>query len=193
VWPVGWHNGDLVLAYRGGTCTQGGGPGLGDAWSYHVVSAQTADRKATIGRDDGQGCGLIGTAVPGGIPCGNYFGMADKAETQILDWSGALKSTFGAGFVPGGLAPNGGALLGNTSTGNQTPLTLFRAGGTTASVPVGDCFACPVLWIDDAHFVVSLGSGNVQVFASSPEPLQGLPTTAKGFPLGRIPGSLDGT
>jgi len=193
VWPVGWRNGDLVLAYHSGTCTQGGGPGLADAQSYHVVSAQTADRKATIGSDTGAACGLVGAPAPAGILCGNYQGIGDQASTQVLNWSGQRVAGFGAWFLPGGLAPQGHGYVGNGVSGNQAPLTLIRAAGGQVTVPVGDCFACPVLWIDDAHFVVTLNSGAVQVFASGPEPLQGLSTTAKGLPLGRIPGSLDGT
>ena len=61
----------------------------------------------------------------------------------------------------------------------------------TVTVPGGDCFPCAVLWIDNTHFVVAAYGGAAQVFASGPEPLQALPTTAKGLPLARIPGGLD--
>jgi hypothetical protein len=193
VWPFGWHNGDLVLAYRPGTCTQGGGPGIGDARSYHVVNAQTADRKATIGSDAGAGCGLVGAAVPAGIACGNYQGMVDQPQTQVLGWDGQPVATFGAWFLPGGLAPHGGGYLGNSVSGNHTPLILVRAAGNQVTVPVGDCFACPVMWIDDAHFIVAPDQGTPQVFASQPEPLQGTPVNVKGYPVARLPGSLDGT
>jgi hypothetical protein len=193
VWPVGWRNGDLVLAYRPGTCTQGGGPGIGDARSYHVVNAQNADRKATIGSDTGAPCGLVGTAMPAGIICGNYQGIADQPLTQVLGWNGQPAATFGAWFLPGGLAPHGGGYVGNSVSGNHTPLTLVHAAGNAATVPVGDCFACPVMWIDDSHFIVAPNQGGAQVFAAQPEPLQGTPVDVKGYPVARIPGSLDGT
>jgi hypothetical protein len=191
LWPAGWHKGDLVLAFHGSTCTQGGGPGLTDAWSYHVVDADTADRKATIGTDN-HACGLVGYPTASGIPCGSYLETGGKPQTQILDWSGHPGSAYGAGFLPGALAPSGKAYLGNTSNGSQFALTLIRAEGDAPKVPVGDCFACPVMWIDDGHFLVSPnGSGKVQVFASAPEPLQGVAVGAQGIPAGRIPGSFD--
>jgi hypothetical protein len=193
VWPVGWRNGDLVLAYHSGTCTQGGGPGLGDARSYHVVSAQTADRKATIGSDTGAACGLVGAPMPAGILCGNYQGIGDQASTQVLNWSGQQVATFGAWFLPGGLAPQGRSYVGNGVSGNQAPLTLIRAGGGQVTVPVGDCFACAVMWIDDSHFIVAPYQAAPQVFASAPDPLKGTPVAAQGYPVARIPGSLDGT
>ncbi|TMF88886.1 MAG: hypothetical protein E6I08_05965 [Chloroflexi bacterium] len=192
VWPVGWHKGNLVLAFHGGTCTQGGGPGLTDAWSYHVVDAQTADRKATIGTDT-RACGLVGYPTPAGVPCGNYLETGGQPRTQVLDWSGASHSAFGAGFLPGGLSPDGKAYLGNTAGGSQYALTLLRAQGGGANVPVGDCFACGVMWIDNSHFLVAgNGAAPVKVFASTPEPLQGVSVAAQGFPAARVPGSLDG-
>ncbi len=191
LWPAGWHKGDLVLAFHGSTCTQGGGPGLTDAWSYHVVDARTADRKATIGTDN-HACGLVGYPTPAGVSCGNYLETGGKPQTQLIDWSGRRSTAYGAGFLPGGLAPGGKAYLGNTSTGSQFALTLDRAVGDASNVPVGDCFACPVMWIDDGHFLVSPnGSGQIQVFASVPEPLHGASVSAQGIPVGRIPGSLD--
>jgi hypothetical protein len=192
VWPAGWHKGDLVLAYHGGTCTQGGGPGLADAWSYHVVDARTADRKATLGTDS-RGCGLVGYPTPAGVPCGSYLETGGQPRTQILDWNGASHSAYGAAFLPGGLAPDGNSYLGNTSNGSQFALTLVRREGDAPNVPVGDCFACGVMWIDNSHFVVlTNASSQLKVFASAPEPLQGVPVSASGIPVARIPGSLDG-
>jgi len=192
VWPVGWRNGDLVLAYHPGTCTQGGGPGLGDATSYHVVDARTADRKVTIGSDSGGANRFVGAAMPAGIVSGNYQGISDQPQTVVLNWSGQQAATFGAWFLPGGLAPHGGAYVGNTTSGNHVPLTLIRAADSQVTVPVGDCFACSVMWIDDSHFVVTPNQGAPQVFASGPDPLQGIAIGGNGYPVARIPGSLDG-
>jgi hypothetical protein len=191
VWPMGWRHGDLVLAYHRGTCTQGGGPGIGDATSYHVVDGQNADRKATIGSDTGSACGLVGSPTPAGVACGNYLGMGNDAQTKVLDWTGAVRASFGAYFLPGGLSPSGREFLGSTSAGNQSALTLVRAGGSSVTVPVGDCYACPVAWIDDSHFLVASGNAAPQVFTSQPDPLKGTSVAAKGYPIARIPGSLD--
>lgn len=190
VWPAGWRGGNLVLAYHVGTCTQGGGPGLGDPTSYHVVNPTTATRLATIGQDNAGGCPLSAHPTPAGIPCAGYYGGA----TEVLDWTGAHRATFSASF-PGSLSPNGTEYVGTVGTldqTSQTNLTLIHADGTATPLPgpVGD-----VMWIDDAHFLVepnNTGTGSAQPQVFSVSPLQAVPVSAPGTPVARIPGSLGG-
>ena len=189
VWPVGWRAGDIVLAYHRGTCTQGGGPGLLDATSYHVVNAGTAARTATIGNDGGSRCGLLGLPTPAGIPCGSYF----TNGTQVLSWTGATGRTYAAAFEAGGLSPNGGEYAGTdaANSSSQSVLKVIVAGGSTFSVP-GTVES--VMWIDDEHFFVGPAQqGTGQVYSTVPQQgtLKGTPVQAAGTPVARIPGSLE--
>jgi hypothetical protein len=192
VWPMAWHGGDIVLAYHIGTCTQGGGPGLEDADSYHIVDAATATRKATIGQDAGSSCGLMGLPTAAGIPCGRY----DEAGTEVRTWTGSLRGTYGATFEPGGLSPSGNAYIGlfKPSAGAQEALSLIRREGDAVPIPgAADSALQPVLWIDDTHFFLGAGQpqGVGRVFSSSPEPLQAVQVSVAGDPVARIPGGLD--
>ena len=189
VWPVGWHAGDIALAYHRGTCTQGGGPGLGDATSYHVVNASTAARTATIGSDSGSSCGLLGLPTPAGIPCGDY----STNRTRVLSWTGATGRTYAAAFEPGGLSPNGGEYAGTDATNSTSApiLKVILAGGSTFTVPGG---ILSVMWIDDSHFFVGPEQqGTGQVYSTVPQQgtLKGTPVQAAGTPLARIPATLE--
>jgi hypothetical protein len=184
VWPVGWHGGNIVLAYHPGTCTQGGGPGLGDASSYHVVTASSAARTATIGNDSGSTCGLLGLPARAGIPCGTY----DANKTQVLGWTGAAGTTYAAGLEPGGLSPSGTKYAGadTTITTSQAIIKVITTGGSTFTVP-GTLLS--VMWIDDDHFFVGAQQGTSQVYSATSQ--KGSPVQAAGQPLARIPGSLE--
>jgi hypothetical protein len=187
VWPIGWHDGDLVLAYHRSTCTQGGGPGLGDPTSYHIVDPRTAARKTTIGTDSGEGCGLVGFPTRAGIPCAHYLG----GSTQVLTWTGSAGPVFGASF-PGGLSPSGAAYVGAVQTGETSSMTLIRATGS-ASTLSGDTGT--VMWIDDNHFLIGafagpgaglLGQDRLYEVAS----LQSSAVSARGAPVARIPANF---
>jgi hypothetical protein len=188
VWPVGWRGGNIALAYHQSTCTQGGGPGLADATSYHVVDPTSAARTATIGNDAGSRCGLLGLPTPAGIPCGSY----EANKTQILGWTGAAGPIFGAGFEPGGLNPTGTKYVGTdaTNTSSQPVLKVIFAAGPAYTVP-GTILSA--MWIDDGHFFVGAQQGTSQVYSATPQQgaLTGSPVQAAGEPLARIPGSLD--
>jgi len=184
VWPVGWHAGNIVLGYHPGTCTQGGGPGLADATSYHVVSATSAARTATIGQDSGSSCGLLGLPSRAGVPCGTY----DANKTQVLGWTGAAGATFAAGLEPGGLAPSGTTYAGadTTNTTSETIIKVITVGGSTFTVP-GTLLS--VMWIDDGHLFVGAQTGTSQVYSTGTQ--KASPVSAAGQPLARIPASLD--
>lgn len=195
VWPMGWHGGDIVLAYHVGTCSQGGGPGLADAKSYHVVDSTTADREVTIGEDSGSACGLMGLPTPAGIPCGSYQGIG-AVGTEVRTWTGGLRGIYGAWFLPGGLSPSGDAYVGvfQSAPSAQPALTLIRAKGNAVPIAgVSESVLWPVMWIDDGHFFIGGLRPHEQgrVFASNPEPLPSTPVAVGGVPVARIPGSLD--
>ena len=181
---MGWRAGNIVLGYHPGTCTQGGGPGLADATSYHVVSATSAARTATIGKDSGPSCGLLGLPARAGVPCGTY----DANKTQVLSWTGSAGATFAAGLEPGGLAPSGTTYAGadTTNTTSQTIIKVITVGGSTFTV-AGTILS--VMWIDDNHFFVGAQTGASQVYSTGTQ--KASPVSAAGQPLARIPASLD--
>jgi hypothetical protein len=185
VWPVGWRGGNIVLAYHRGTCTQGGGPGLADATSYHVVNATTAGRITTIGLDAGGQCGVMGPPTPTGIACASY----DGTNTRIFLWDGTAGVTFSGSF-PGGLSPTGTFWVGTVMQTSQSSLSLSRAAGSGEPIP-GSIGA--VMWIDDGHFlVIPYGApGTSQPSVYSINPLHGTPVSAPGTPVARIPASLE--
>lgn len=187
VWPIGWHGSNLVLAYHRSTCTQGGGPGLGDPSSYHIVDPTTAARQATIGMDSGAQCGLVGFPTQAGIPCAQYLG----GSTQVLTWAGSPGEVFGASF-PGGLSPSGAAFVGTVPAGESLSMTLIRAGGSASTLP-GPIGA--VMWIDDDHFLLGAfagpgASGLSQDQVYNATSLQSASVSARGAPVALIPGSF---
>ena len=187
VWPVGWHGADLVLAYHRSTCTQGGGPGLGEPTAYHIVDAATAVRKATVGTDSGEGCGLVGFPTAAGIPCAHYLG----GTTQILSWTGSVGAVFGASF-PGAISPSGAAYVGTVQSGGGYAMTLIHAEGS-ASALSSDTGA--VMWIDDDHFLIGAFAGpgasqlsQDRVFDAASR--QSVTVSARGDPVARIPANF---
>lgn len=145
-WPIGWHDGHLLVAVGPSGLVQYTSDNPYYANEYHVANATTGDRLATIGGD----C-LYGPVVRGGAPC-----MFSEPTQNILgyrSWDGVRHS-----FVPQpdpnlqplALAPNGSKLAG-TSLGPPTNshLALISASGIT---PLG---AKGILqgWLDDEHIV----------------------------------------
>lgn len=182
VWPIGWHDGNLVLGYHPFTCTEGGSPGVGDAFSYHIVDPTTAARKATIGSDSGDQCERVGFPTHAGIPCGQYLG----GSTQVLSWTGSPGAVFGASF-PGALSPSGTAYVGTVQAGDSSSMTLIRAEGNASTLP-GDIGK--VMWIDDDHFLVGPTVSQPQPRVYEAKTLKSMLVSARGEPVARIPGSF---
>ena len=171
LWPVGWHQGNVVLALWK-ACTFESEP-YPAAW--HVADATTADRRASIGDPN---------CTPGAWPSAAGIGCYAFAQSELryYDWSGSVLSTRHADSPATVLSPSGAlALWSNASPFNQNPeSTLMKVDGTGVVVVPGPD-AC--LWIDEQHVlatdaVISYPSGSL---ARLPE---------RGQCAGRFPGGL---
>ncbi len=117
VWPVGWHQGKLVLAATSfPPFTQQGITGNPySAPEYHVVDPADATRLATLGRDFGTGCQPFGPLTAAGTACYHRSAASGGAGYfSTLDWNGKLGSlrvstdTWGTAAI----APGGDSLAG---------------------------------------------------------------------------------
>ena len=150
-WPVGWRDGDLVVAvgpiavqnvwpnpYNAGNS---GGPGPNDA--YHLVDPATGNRLAAIGSD----CNF-GPLTVAGTGCRSASGAAD------LTWDGQRH-----GFVrpdnvePGPVSPDGAQMAG---AGQQSPFPIMLLSASTRAAGVA---GNPLGWIDGIHLVIGTLSG----------------------------------
>jgi hypothetical protein len=173
LWPMGWHQGRLVLAIWP-VCTLQQVPYPS---SWHVVDASSANRLATIGDAS---CVPSVWPSPAGVAC---FDATGNGTVRVYDWAGkqvaALQTKIGVSELsPSGrllAAGNGGGL------GNPSPTTTMigtDGGGSVASLGHMAC-----LWFDDSHAlaqdaVIAYPSGAATVLAQS------------GECAGRFPGEL---
>ena len=159
-WPVGWHAGNLVVAYLGPTgtpfdTTERYGRGVAADFPYgpnpygginvHVINPSNAARLAII--SGGGESGLLtraGSAVT--------QGDAVNWKGQRLDWRSP--TDYGSYNSPGSLAPGGGVIaaccLGPSSSGQ---LALWYPGGRTQALPVAGSNADWVGWFDDSLLI----------------------------------------
>jgi hypothetical protein len=172
LWPMGWHQGQLVLAVWP-ACTFQPVPWPG---SWHLVDASTAARLATIG--DGS-CAPSNWPSPSGAACFE----PGAGRVRVYDWTGKQVATVptqnrATELSPSGralFAPNGGGL------GNPAPTTSFIGVDGNGSFTTTGHMGC--LWIDDSHVlaqdaIVSYPAGAATALAQS------------GQCAGRFPGSL---
>ena len=173
LWPMGWHDGLLVLAVVV-ACTFEPAGLSPSAW--HVVDASTAIRKAAIG---------TANCVPSYWPSAAGVACVDSAKltASSYDWTGAVTATrpTQANDFQAGLSPSGRGIFFTTGVGIGAPPPATRLIGSTASVSVPGHAAC--LWINDSEVlapdaVIDFPSGAVK------------PLAASGVCEGRFPGGL---
>jgi hypothetical protein len=117
VWPVGWHQGKLVLAATSAApfSQQGISGNPYSAPAYHVVDPADATRLATIGADFIAGCQPFGLLSAAGTACYHRTATSGGAGYfSTLDWNGKLGSLRVATDTWGmaGIAPTGDELAG---------------------------------------------------------------------------------
>jgi hypothetical protein len=198
VWPVGWHNGDLVLSSGSPLSPQGIVANPYSSHSYHLVDPSTASRIATIGFDVQNPCGVWGPLTPAGTACytrtassgmGGYF--------RLLGWDGRnyLPSNGQYPTASGGWAAVG---IGNRSTNiamccdDSTNVTVrMPLGGGSLKTSMNGQGADWVCWLDADHLL----SGSVYQQQFQPQMLTidtnvVVSVDAKGFCAGVMPGDL---
>ena len=173
LWPMGWHEGALVLAVVVACTFEPAGLAPSE---WHVVDASTAVRRAAIGSL---------SCVPSYFPSAAGVACVDHAKltASSYDWTGRVTATrpAQANDYFAGLSPSGRGIFFTTGTGMGAPAPAIRLIGSTATVNVAGHTAC--LWIDDGQVlapdaVIQFPSGTV------------LPIPASGVCAGRFPGGL---
>jgi hypothetical protein len=173
LWPMGWHDGTLVLAVIIACTFEPAGISPSE---WHVVDASTAVRKAAIGN---------ASCVPSYWPSAAGVACVDHAKLSATtyNWAGQATGTRAAAAndYQSALSPSGGGIFFTTFVGIGAPPPSIRIIGRTADATVPGHTAC--LWIDDGSLlapdaVIQFPSGKV------------LPIPASGVCAGRFPGGL---
>jgi hypothetical protein len=189
LWPMGWHNGALVLAVVVACTFEPAGL---TPSSWHVSNASTAVRIATI---NASGCTLSYWPSPAGVACVNY----SSGAATLYNWAGKVISATGPGatgsnFTQTGLSPAGNSIFFSTGVGigAPSPTTGIVQLGPGPYATVQGRNACS--WIDEDHLLASDSvitfpaetPGNVRVTAT----VQVLGPGVNGICAGRFPGGL---
>ncbi len=175
-WPVGWHQGHIVIAVGLNAQPQNAYEGFERATAgYHVADASTGARIATVCA----GYQGSGPPVAAGSVCSKY------PTYEVSDWSGATRPLPPDSGCGGGvLSPDG--LLVASCLGNPRTVTLVAKDGTTISTSFK---AAPWGWIDATHVVVQSDVDSSLGILDT----RSLTTTqiqAQGFFAAAIPGGL---
>jgi hypothetical protein len=186
LWPMGWHQGALVLAVVPACSFEPAGLTPSE---WHVANSTNAARMATIRANN---CTLSYWPSAAGVGCIDSNGV-----TTLYDWTGKVLSVVGPGSTGSGysitsVSPAGQSILFATGAGigGPSPATgIVQLGpGPYATVP-GHA-ACT--WMDEDHLLAPDGviqfpaetAGNLQVTATV------TPLAASGVCAGRFPGGL---
>lgn len=178
LWPMGWHQGELVLAVWPACSFEQ----VSYPQSWHVVSATTAARVASIGDLN---CIPAPFPSPAGVAC---FDPTTPGHVRVYGWNGALRATLVTDTEATELSPSGNVLAQGTyesidnSLNAGPPVTTMLLVGGGGMVTVNGYFGC--LWIDDSRLLAENGvidypSGDASRVAQ-----------VGGQCVGRLPGTL---
>ena len=183
LWPMGWHNGLLVLAVFA-PCTFE--PAGLEPIEWHVANAVTAVRVAKIGNP----CIPSNWPSPAGLACVDTSAL----QASRYDWSGHITAgaTTHSSEFQSGLSPSGRSmfLTPGPGIGAPAPVTRIVVLGTGGGSSVAGHNAC--LWIDEDHL---LAPDAVITFPSSTATTGTVASTVTTLPAsgecaGRFPGGL---
>ena len=176
LWPMGWHEGLLVLALV--TACTFEPAGLSPT-EWHVSDAVTAARRVTIGGN----CILSYWPSPAGVACVDH---GTTLQATAYDWTGKVTASIPvtSSDYQSGLSPSGAHVFFATGQGIGAPAPatrVFTVGAGQAGGTVAGHSAC--LFIDEGHLlapdaVIASPSGAVTRLAQS------------GVCAGRFPGGL---
>jgi len=186
LWPMGWHQGALVLALMPACTFEPAGV---SPLAWHVANAATAARLATIASSN---CTLSDLPSSAGVAC-----ITPTGSATLYDWTdhvlgAATPPSNASDYQQTALSPSGASVLFATGVGigAPTPATGIVKLGAGPYATVSGHFAC--LWIDESHLLApdaviqfpAQTSGNVQVTATVTA------LAASGECAGRFPGGL---
>ena len=187
LWPMGWHQGALVLAVFVACTFEPAGLTPSE---WHVSNASTAVRMATITASN---CTLSYWPSSAGVGCINY----SSGATTLYDWTGKVVAitgpgSTGSGFTQTSLSPAGNSIFFGTGfgIGAPPPATGIVQLGPGPYATVQGHMACE--WIDEDHLLAydavlqfpAETPGNVHVNAVV------TPLATSGICAGRFPGGL---
>jgi hypothetical protein len=183
LWPMGWHQGLLVLAVFA-PCTFEPAGLVPTEWHVSHATAP-ASRVATIGKN---GCIPSYWPSPAGVAC------VDLGTNQAVmyDWAGKITSVAPtmADDLQSGLSPSGRSIFytPGAGIGAPPPATRIVGLGTGSTAGVSGHAAC--LWIDEDHLLAP----DAVIALSKPGQSLAAPTVttlpASGVCAGRFPGGL---
>lgn len=178
-WPVGWHQGHVVIGVGANAHPQNAYEGYDYAdQGYHVADATNGNRLATV-------CGGLSSfraPVAAGVVCAK-----SATDYEVSDWTGATRttSTSDTGCGGGAVSPDG--LLVADCSANPRMITLITRDGTTVTTAIP---ASPAGWMDSNHLVVQSNSTDSALSVVDVRALTVTPIQAQGFFGGAIPGGL---
>jgi hypothetical protein len=148
-WPVGWHQGHLVLALSPTAFVQNAGDWFMGSRGFHVVDAASANRLATL-------CEDLQADTP--FPTSPWGGTCEifPKVRDLVSWQGVKRElVVDQCPVVGPPSPDGSqvAVRGvdrGCATATNGPIQLIDSGGrVTASMAVGN----PLGWLDKSHLI----------------------------------------
>ena len=174
-WPVGWHEGHLVIAVGVNAPPQNAWDGFIYGYrGYHVADASTGTRLATIC----DGYDASDPPVPAGTVCAN------SSSSVVSDWSGATRpAPVDVGCAGGALSPDGSMIA--DCQDNPRVVTFVVSDGTRIATQYS---GTPVGWIDNTHVVLRANNSDLSVVDARAFTMT--PVQAQGFFGGTIPGAL---
>ncbi len=174
-WPVGWHQGHLVIAVGANAHPQNSYDGFIYGYSgYHVADASTGTRLATI--CDGYVASI--PPVPAGTVCTNY------PKVLVSDWNGTTRPAPADQGCGGGALSTDGLMIADCQ-GIPAVVTLVVLDGTQIATQFS---GTPEGWIDSTHVVLSASNSDLSVLDA--RAFTRTPMQAQGFFAGTIPGAL---
>jgi len=188
LWPMGWHNGLLVLAVWP-PCTFEPAGLVPTAW--HVANATTAVRVASIGKNN---CVPSYWPSPAGVLCVDItVGAGALGAAYKYDWAGNISAQ-----VPvqkdrdfqSGLSPSGHSyfLTPGFGIGSPPPSTKIGPLASQEWALVAGHAAC--LWIDETHLLAPDAVISTASTASGALTTSVTPFPVPGECAGRFPGGL---
>lgn len=142
VWPVGWHDGGLVVALGSAPVQNVAANPYGTFAGYQLIDAGSGARLGSLA------CNPAGPLTPAGSAC-----LSGGSPLQVQDLSGRTRSLDGtpAGVVSAAEAPDGTRVAFCCANGQ---LQLWDVGdGSVSNLGTADSPAYG--WIDGTHLVIS--------------------------------------
>jgi hypothetical protein len=187
-WPIGWHNGRVVVAFGLNVHPQNYFDGFLWGHGYQVLDASSGQILADVCK----GLDAYFPPVAGGATCGG------QPAGMVGAWNGTAtpEPVVRGCALDGALSPDG-----STIASRITPINGGCGGGASVNLVARDGHSTPthasglaVGWLDAGHFIVrsdqQIRSGGSELSLYDIATATSTPIDAPGFFAGSLPGSL---